>query len=204
MTGLSVVKSESKSRSESPCGCSVSGMSRNRSTTLTKRIFRSGKLLPQDRDRGQRLHGWMSPALAITTSGSAPCVVAGPVPDADSFGAVVDGRFHVEILQMRLLVGHDDVDVIAAAQAMIRHAQQTVGIGRKIDAHNVRALVGDDIEKARVLMSKAVVILPPDQRSDQQVDRGNWARASPASSFDFSSHLACWLNIESMMWTNAS
>src|SRR5712672_291402 len=37
MTGLSGVNRASNSRSENPCGCSVSGTSLNRSTTLTNR-----------------------------------------------------------------------------------------------------------------------------------------------------------------------
>src|SRR5580693_1592797 len=40
MTGLLQVKILSKSRSERPCGWSVMGCNLNRSTTLTKRIFR--------------------------------------------------------------------------------------------------------------------------------------------------------------------
>ena len=42
MIGLSIVNSESKSRSVSPCGCSVLACSLNRSTTLINRIFKSG------------------------------------------------------------------------------------------------------------------------------------------------------------------
>ena len=104
---------------------------------------------------------------------------------------------------MRLLVGDDDVEVVARAQAMIRDAQQAIRVGRQVDAHHVRALVGDDVEEAGVLMREAVVILAPDERRDQQIDRRD-RRRQPSSCFDFSSHLACWLNIESMTWTNAS
>ena len=67
----------------------------------------------------------------------AALVVAGPVPDADALGAMLDRRIHVEKLQMRLLVGDDDVDVVGAAQAMIGDAQQAVGVGRQIDARHV-------------------------------------------------------------------
>jgi hypothetical protein len=46
MTGLSLVKSSSKSMSLNPCGCSVSSCSFIRLTTLTTRILRSGKCSP--------------------------------------------------------------------------------------------------------------------------------------------------------------
>ena len=36
-------------------------------------------------------------------------VVAGPIPDAGALGAVLNGSVHVQILQVRLLVGDDDV-----------------------------------------------------------------------------------------------
>ena len=54
-TGLSVVNSASNSRSGRPCGCSVSGCSRIRSTTLTTRTLSSGRSLAQEVGRGQRL-----------------------------------------------------------------------------------------------------------------------------------------------------
>jgi hypothetical protein len=58
------------------------------------------------------------------------------------------------------------------------------------------------IDEARVLMAEAVVILPPDMRR-----AGSSARRSAAATEYAAvavSHLACWLNIESMMWMNAS
>ena len=74
---------------------------------------------------------------------------------------------------MRLLVGDDDVEVVAGAQAVVGDAEQAVGVGRQIDAHDVGALVGDDVEEAGVLVGEAVVVLPPDERGDEQVDGGD-------------------------------
>src|ERR1019366_6486893 len=111
MTGLSVVKRESKSRSESPCGCSVAGMRRNRSTTFTKRIFKSGKC-----------------CFRIETAATASIVA------------------------------------MARTQAMIRHAEQAVRVGRQINTDHIRAFVGDHVEKSGILVGDTVVILPPDQR----------------------------------------
>ena len=74
---------------------------------------------------------------------------------------------------MRLLVGDDDVDVIGAAKTMIGHAQQTIRIGRQVDARDLRAFVDDQIEEAGILMREAVVILTPDGGGDQQIQRGD-------------------------------
>ena len=102
-----------------------------------------------------------------------PCIGRCPVPDSDAFGAVLDGLVHVEELQMRSLVGNDDVDVVRAAQAVICDTEQAVCIRRKIDARDVRALIGDDVDEAGILVSEAVVVLTPDQRRDQEVDGGD-------------------------------
>ena len=42
---------------------------------------------------------------------------------------------------MRLLVGDDDVDVVGAAQAVVGDAEQAVGVGRQIDAHDAALLL---------------------------------------------------------------
>ena len=71
---------------------------------------------------------------------------------------------------MRLLVGDDHIDIVAASQTVIGNRQQAVRIGRQIDARHARTLVGDDIQKAGILVCEAVVILPPDSRGNQQVE----------------------------------
>ena len=75
---------------------------------------------------------------------------------------MANGRIDVEPLPFRLLAGDDQVDVVAAAQAMIRHRQEAVCVGRQIDAHDVGFLVGDMIDEAGILVGEAVVVLPPD------------------------------------------
>ena len=98
-------------------------------------------------------------------------IVAGPLPDARAGGAVANGRIDVEPLPLRLLAGNDQVDVVAAAQTVIRDRQQAVGVGRQIDAHDIGFLVRDVIDEARILMGKAVVVLSPDMRREQVVQR---------------------------------
>ena len=107
-------------------------------------------------------------------------IVAGPMPDAGAGGAMADGRIHVQPLPLRLLAGDDQIDVVAAAQAMIGDRQQAVRIGRQIDAHDVGLLVGDMIDEAGILVGKAVVILAPDMRGQQIVERRD--RLAPAES----------------------
>src|SRR5215813_7073127 len=54
---------------------------------------------------------------------------AGPIPDTYAIRAMLNGSLHIEPLQRRLLTGHDDVHVVAAAQGVIGHREQGVGIG---------------------------------------------------------------------------
>ena len=53
---------------------------------------------------------------------------------------------------------------------MVGHRQQRVGVRRQIDAHDIRFLVHDVIDEARVLMRETVVILTPDGRGDHGQD----------------------------------
>ena len=91
----------------------------------------------------------------------AALIVAGPSPDAEAGGAVLDGRVHVQPLRRRLLAGDDDVDVVATPQAVVRDREQRVRVGRQVDPDNVGLLVHHVVDEARVLMAEAVVVLPP-------------------------------------------
>ena len=66
-----------------------------------------------------------------------------------------------------------DVDVMAAAQAVVHHRQQAVGIRRKVNAHHLGLLVHDVVDETGILVGEAVVILPPDMRGQQVVQRGD-------------------------------
>jgi hypothetical protein len=54
-----------------------------------------------------------------------------------------------------------------------RTREQTVTIRRKVDADNFRALVGDDIKETGVLVSETIVVLTPDNGSQENVEGGN-------------------------------
>ena len=129
-------------------------------------------------------------------------IVARPLPDPDPGRAVLDRLIHGQPLRRRLLAGYDHVHVVAASQAVVRHAQERIGIRRQVDPDHLRFLVHDVIDKTGVLVAEAVVILPPHERGQEIVQRRNGRRQGiPRVTL---SHLACWLNIESMMWMNAS
>ncbi len=90
-----------------------------------------------------------------------------------------------------------DVHVVPAAQAMVHHREQAIGVGRQVHPHDFRLFVDHVIDEARILMGEAVVILAPDVgRQDVIQRRDARAQARPRVIF---SHFACWLNIESMM-----
>ena len=51
-------------------------------------------------------------------------------------------------------------------------------------------------------MGETVMVLPPDQAADKNIERRYLH--PPRTWLHLSSHFACWLNIESTRWTNAS
>ena len=107
-----------------------------------------GQALAQDRRGGEDLDGRHVPGAGEDDVGIA-VVVARPVPDADAAGAVQQGVVHAEPRRRRLLAGHDHVDVVAAAQAVVGDGQQAVGVRRQVDADDVGLLVDDVVDEAR-------------------------------------------------------
>ena len=83
--------------------------------------------------------------------------------------------WHVQKLQRRLLSGHDHVDVMAAAQAVVGHRKQRVSVRRQIHAHHIRFLVHHQIHEARILVREAVMVLSPHMRGEQIIQRRNGA-----------------------------
>ena len=75
----------------------------------------------------------------------------------------------VEPLRRRVFARYHHVDVMAAAQAVVHHRQQAVGIRRKVNAHDLGLLVDDVVDETGILVGEAVVILPPDMRGQQVV-----------------------------------
>ena len=115
-------------------------------------------------DCGERFQRWHIAATGHNHIRRDTLVIACPLPDADTFGAMLDGGVHCEPLRRGVLAGDDNVDVVAAAQAMVHYGQQAVCIRWKIDAHNLGFLVYDEIDEPGILVSEAVVILAPNVR----------------------------------------
>ena len=89
---------------------------------------------------------------------------ARPLPDPEPARAVRDRLVDREVVERRLLAGHDHVDVVARAQAVVGHRQQAVGVRREVDADDLGLLVDDVVDEPRVLVGEAVVVLAPDVR----------------------------------------
>ncbi len=140
-----------------------------RSTTFTTRIFSSGRCSRIIETAASVSSVGTSPQQAMTTSGANVLVVAGPLPDADSLGAVLDGGIHRQPLRRRVFARDHDVDIMAAAQAVVHHRKQAVRIRRKVDAHDLGLLVHDVVDETGVLVGEAVVILAPDMRGQKIV-----------------------------------
>ena len=84
-------------------------------------------------------------------------VVRDPLPDPDAAGAV-DDRLLQEVVERRLLAGHDHVHVVAAAQAVVGDREQAVRVRWEVDADDLGLLVDDVIDEARILVGEAVVV----------------------------------------------
>jgi hypothetical protein len=94
-----------------------------------------------------------------------------PVPDSQAAGGVQRGGVHVQPGGCGLFAGHDYVDVVVAAQAVVRHGQQVVGVRRRVHPDAFGLLVHDVVDEAGVLVGRPVVVLAPHVRGEQVVQR---------------------------------
>ena len=93
--------------------------------------------------------------------GIAGFFVAGKGPARSTAGTMLDGFVHIEPLELLLLAASDEVDVIAAPQAMIHHVYQSVRVGRVVDADHVTAASEGIVDETRGLMAESIVIVAP-------------------------------------------
>ena len=161
MIGVSVVNSESKSLSREPMRVFRRRLHFEEVHNVDESDLEVGELFPQQHCRRQRLLSRNVARRCHHQVRLTTLVVAGPVPNADSFRTVLDCGIHVQVLQMELLVGNDHVDVVLAPQTVIRNGEETVRVGRQIDAGYGRALVENHVEEARILVREPVMILTP-------------------------------------------
>ena len=177
MTGLSLVNSVSKSRSVEAVRVLGRRLELHQVDHVDDADLQVGDVLVQELDGGQRLERRHVAGAGHDDVGLAPLVVARPLPDADPRRAVLDRAVHVEPLRRRVLARHDHVDVVPAAQAVVHHREQAVGVRRQVDADDLRLLVDHVVDEAGVLVGEAVVVLPPDVRGQEDVQRRRSAGA---------------------------
>ncbi len=128
-------------------------------------------MLAQDRNRRQHLQRRRIAATGHYHVGLTVLIVAGPLPDAEAFRAMHDGFVHAQPLRQSVFAGHHHVDVVPAAQAVIDHRQQAIRIGRQVNPDDIGLLVDHVVKKAGILVGEAVVVLLPDVRGEQIVQR---------------------------------
>ena len=128
-------------------------------------------MAPEQVHRGQGLEGGHVTAACHDHVGDRARVVRGEVPDADSPGAVHHGVVGGQPVVLGLFAGHDHVDVVAAAEAVIGHGQQAIGVRGEIDTDHRRLLVDDQVDETRVLMGEPVVVLTPHVARQQVGER---------------------------------
>ena len=98
-------------------------------------------------------------------------VATGLWPNANALGAMQDRLVDIAKLQMFLLVGHDDVDAVGRTQALIRHSQQSVGVGWQVDARHRRLPREHGVDEPRALVTEPVVVVPPAGGGEEDVQR---------------------------------
>ena len=128
-----------------------------------------GKLATKDGEGGQGLEGGGVPAGGEHHVW-VPVVVRRPFPDPQTACAMQDGIVHGQVVESGLLTGHDNVDVVAAAQAVVHHRQQAIGIRRQVDPDHLRLFVDHVVDEPRVLVREAVVVLSPDVTREEVVE----------------------------------
>jgi len=82
-----------------------------------------------------------------------------------------EGFLEGEPLELGLLAAGDDVDVVAAAQAVIENVEQAIGIGRVVNANDFAAPLQGVVNKAGRLMAESIVIVAPAVAGEQNVER---------------------------------
>lgn len=131
--------------------------------------FDGGEMVAEPVHSGEGFEGGNISGASHDDIGFGILVIAGPAPDTDAGGTMFNGLVHGEPLGGGLFAGDNDIDVIAAAQAMICDGKECVGVGWKVDPDDFGFFVDDMIDETWVLMAESVVILAPDMGSEQVI-----------------------------------
>ena len=130
------------------------------------------KIAAQHFNRGEGFQSWHVTGASHDDIRFAALIVAGPGPNADAGRAMLNSALNVEPLRGGLFTGDNDVDIMTAAQAMVSDGEKSVCVGRQIDANYLGFLVHRMIDEARVLMAESVMVLTPNMRGQQIIQRG--------------------------------
>src|SRR5215213_6459238 len=95
--------------------------------------------------------------VGLLTFGYVGC----PLPDRRTEREVLDGRVHIEPLELGLLVYGDEVDVVTASEAVVGAGEEGVGVGGQVDARDGAPLGEHYVDQARPLVREAVVVVAP-------------------------------------------
>src|SRR4029450_3576338 len=129
------------------------------------------KMLAEEIYGSQRFQRWYVSATGHHDVWFSSFVIARPFPDSDASRAMFDRLVHRQPLRGRLFACYHDVDVVAAAQAVISHRKQRVRVWRKINAGDLCFLVYNVIDEPRILVAESVVVLPPDVGRQEIIER---------------------------------
>src|SRR5664280_522235 len=98
-------------------------------------------------------------------------VVTCPLPDSNSFSAMYYCSVHCKPLWECMFSCNHNINVMPAAQAVIKNRQQAVCIWWKVNTYYISFLVHDMVEEARILVRETIVILLPNMGCKQIVQR---------------------------------
>jgi len=84
---------------------------------------------------------------------------------------VLDGGVEVQVLELGLLAGDDDVYIVPTPEAVVGDRQERIGVGREVDPDDLGLLVDHEVDEAGILMAESVVILTPDVRGEEIAER---------------------------------
>src|ERR1039458_4292502 len=76
---------------------------------------------------------------------------------------------HLQPLELRLLSAGHDIDVVAAAEAVIEEAQQAVTVRRIVDADGIASACQCVVHKAGGLVTKTIMVVSPYVACEQNV-----------------------------------
>ena len=99
--------------------------------------------------------------------------VGSPLPLSQALFHFFPGFFHCQVTEVELLSCHYGIYLVFGLEGLFRYCKQGVGIYCKVNADDVvvvEVLIEQDVYDARILVGKAVVILPPNVGGEQKVE----------------------------------